>query len=430
LNETSLGLLFAALALLILISAFFSSSETSMMSLNRYRLKHLKGTGHRGAGRAISLLQRPDRLIGLILIGNNLVNILASAIATVIAIRLYGDAGIAIATLVLTLVILIFAEITPKTIAALHPERVAFPASLILVPLLKLLMPLVLSINWLTNGILKLIGFSPDQTGDDAVSQEELRTIVTESASMIPSRHRRMLVNILDLEQMTVNDIMAPRNEIYGIDIEAPDEAIMRQLKNSEHTRLPIYRDDINQIEGVFHMRNLSQVLDSGRLVRSKLLAAADTAYFIPENTPLNTQLLHFQRQKKRLGMVVDEYGDILGLVALEDILEEIVGEFTSNLVEQNEEITRHSDGSTTCSGTVSIRDLNRQRRWDLPTDGPKTLSGLALEALEAFPSAQASVRIEGYQLDIEEIAKTHISRLRITPLDAVAPASDKPAGN
>jgi Mg2+/Co2+ transporter CorB len=376
------------------------------------------------------LLQRPDRLIGLILIGNNLVNILASAIATVIAIRLFGDAGIAIATLVLTLVILIFAEITPKTIAALHPERVAFPASLILVPLLKLLMPLVLSINWLTNGILKLIGFSPDQTGDDAVSQEELRTIVTESASMIPSRHRRMLVNILDLEQMTVNDIMAPRNEIYGIDIEAPDEAIMRQLKNSEHTRLPIYRDDINQIEGVFHMRNLSQVLDSGRLVRSKLLAAADTAYFIPENTPLNTQLLHFQRQKKRLGMVVDEYGDILGLVALEDILEEIVGEFTSNLVEQNEEITRHPDGSTTCSGTVSIRDLNRQRRWDLPTDGPKTLSGLALEALEAFPSAQASVRIEGYQLDIEEIAKTHISRLRITPLDAVAPASDKPAGN
>ena len=417
-NETPLSLLFAALALLILISAFFSSSETSMMSLNRYRLKHLKGTGHRGARRALALLKRPDRLIGLILIGNNLVNILASAIATVIAIRLFGDAGIAIATLALTLVILIFAEITPKTIAALHPERVAFPASLILVPLLKGLMPLVLSINWLTNGILKLMGFSPDTAGDDAVSQEELRTIVTESAPMIPGRHRRMLVNILDLEQMTVNDIMAPRNEIYGIDIEAPDEAIMRQLKSSEHTRLPIYRDDINQIEGVFHMRNLSQVLDGGRLSRSRLLDATDAPYFIPENTPLNTQLLHFQRQKKRLGMVVDEYGDILGLVALEDILEEIVGEFTSNLVEENEEITRHPDGSTTCSGTVSIRDLNRQRRWDLPTDGPKTVSGLALEALEAFPSARASVRIEGYQLDIEEIAKTHISRLRITPLE------------
>ena len=395
------------------------------MSLNRYRLKHLKGTGHRGARRALSLLKRPDRLIGLILIGNNLVNILASAIATVIAIRLFGDAGIAIATLALTLVILIFAEITPKTIAALHPERVAFPASLILVPLLKGLMPLVLSINWLTNGILKLMGFSPDTAGDDAVSQEELRTIVTESAPMIPGRHRRMLVNILDLEQMTVNDIMAPRNEIYGIDIAAPDEAIMRQLKSSEHTRLPIYRDDINQIEGVFHMRNLSQVLDGGRLSRSRLLDATDAPYFIPENTPLNTQLLHFQRQKKRLGMVVDEYGDILGLVALEDILEEIVGEFTSNLVEENEEITRHPDGSTTCSGTVSIRDLNRQRRWDLPTDGPKTVSGLALEALEAFPSARASVRIEGYQLDIEEIAKTHISRLRITPLEDRAPPQE-----
>ncbi len=396
-----------------------------MMSLNRYRLKHLKGTGHRGASRAIRLLHRPDRLIGLILIGNNLVNILASAIATVIAIRLFGDAGIAIATLALTLVILIFAEITPKTVAALYPERVAFPASWILLPLQKLLMPLVLAINWLTNGILKLLGFSPDNAGDDAVSQEELRTIVTESASMIPSRHRRMLVNILDLEQMTVNDIMAPRHEIYGIDIAAPDEAIMHQLKNSAHTRLPIYRDDINQTEGVFHMRDLSRVLDKGRLNRQALLEESEAPYFIPENTPLNTQLLHFQRQKKRLGMVVDEYGDILGLVALEDILEEIVGEFTSNLVEENEEITAHWDGSTTCSGTVSIRDLNRQRKWNLPTDGPKTLSGLAVEALEAFPNAPTSVRLEGYQLDIEEISKTHISRIRIRPLEGDRDKSD-----
>jgi Mg2+/Co2+ transporter CorB len=320
---------------------------------------------------------------------------------------------------------LIFAEITPKTVAALHPERIAFPASWILLPLQKVLMPLVLAINWLTNGILKLLGFSPDDAGDDAVSQEELRTIVTESASMIPSRHRRMLVNILDLEQMTVNDIMAPRNEIYGIDIEAPDDAIMRQLKNSAHTRLPIYRADINQTEGVFHMRDLSRVLDKGRLNRQALSEESEAPYFIPENTPLNTQLLHFQRQKKRLGMVVDEYGDILGLVALEDILEEIVGEFTSNLVEENEEITAHPDGSTTCSGTVSIRDLNRQRKWDLPTDGPKTLSGLALEALEAFPNAPTSVRIEGYQLNIEEISKTHISRIRIRPLEGDADKSD-----
>ena len=396
-----------------------------MMSLNRYRLKHLRATGHRGARRAMRLLQRPDRLIGLILIGNNLVNILASAIATVIAMRLYGDAGIAVATLLLTLVILIFAEITPKTIAALYPERVAFPASWILGPLQKLLMPLVLSINAFTNGILRLMGFNPDAAGDDALSQEELRTIVTESGSMIPSRHRRMLVNILDLEQVTVNDIMVPRNEIYGIDLEAPDEAILRQLKNSAHTRLPIFRDDINQIEGIFHMRNLSRVLEGGRLNRPALAAEAEAPYFIPENTPLNTQLLHFQRQKKRLGMVVDEYGDILGLVALEDILEEIVGEFTSNLVEENEEITVHTDGSTTCSGTVSIRDLNRQRKWNLPTDGPKTISGLALEALEAFPQARTSVRIEGYQLDIEDIAKNQISRVRIWPLASGAESSD-----
>ncbi len=389
------------------------------MSLNRYRLKHLKATGHRGARRATRLLNRPDRLIGLILIGNNLVNILASAIATVIAIRLFGDKGIAIATILLTLVILIFAEITPKTIAALYPEKIAFPASFILIPLQRLLMPLVITINSLTNGILKLMGFAPDTAESDAVSQDELRTIVTESGSMIPSRHRRMLINILDLEQVTVNDIMAPRNEIYGIDITAPDDAIMRQLKDSAHTRLPLFRDNINQTEGFFHMRNLSRVLDGGDLNRSALLNESEPPYFIPENTPLNIQLLHFQMQKKRLGMVVDEYGDIMGLVALEDILEEIVGEFTSNLVEENEELTNHADGSTTCSGTISIRDLNRQRKWSLPTDGPKTLSGLALEALEAFPNARTSVRIQGYQLDIEEIERTHISRLRILPLES-----------
>ena len=420
-NETSLGLLFAALAILILISAFFSSSETSMMSLNRYRLKHLKGTGHRGARRAIRLLQRPDRLIGLILIGNNLVNILASAIATVIAIRLFGDAGIAIATLVLTLVILIFAEITPKTIAALHPERVAFPASWILLPLQRLLMPLVLSINWLTNGILKLMGFSPDTAGDDAVSQEELRTIVTESASMIPSRHRRMLVNILDLEQMTVNDIMAPRNKIYGIDIEAPDGAIMRQLKNSAHTRLPIYRDDINQIEGVFHMRDLSRVLDKGRLNRQALSEAAEPPYFIPENTPLSTQLLHFQRQKKRLGMVVDEYGDILGLVALEDILEEIVGDIDDEEDEVRRGIQREAGGSFIIDGEISLRDLNRNLGWGLPDDRASTLAGFVLYESRQIPEVGQVLSFQGFQFEILGRDRLRITRLRVTPESVLA---------
>ena len=295
-----------------------------MMSLNRYRLKHLKGTGHRGARRAIRLLQRPDRLIGLILIGNNLVNILASAIATVIAIRLFGDAGIAIATLALTLVILIFAEITPKTVAALHPERIAFPASWILLPLQKLLMPLVLAINWLTNGILKLLGFSPDDAGDDAVSQEELRTIVTESASMIPSRHRRMLVNILDLEQMTVNDIMAPRNEIYGIDIEAPDEAIMRQLKNSAHTRLPIYRDDINLRpvlpEAVtdigFDLNRkivvlVDDVLFTGRTIRAALDAIIDQGRPRVETQVVAEQAPRLERGTEAMAIVAELEGEI-----------------------------------------------------------------------------------------------------------------------
>ena len=416
-NETSLSLLFGALAILILVSAFFSSSETSMMSLNRYRLKHLKGTGHRGARRAIQLLQRPDRLIGLILIGNNLVNILASAIATVIAIRLFGDAGIAIATLVLTLVILIFAEITPKTIAALHPERVAFPASALLLPLQKLLMPLVLAINSLTNGILKLMGFSPEEAGDDAVSQEELRTIVTESASMIPSRHRRMLVNILDLEQMTVNDIMAPRNEIYGIDLEDDDATILSRLKTSTHTLVPVFRGDINKIEGILHLRNLGKCLDGEGLNRTSLLRELQEPYFTPENTALHIQLRHFQQRKLRLGMIVDEYGDIMGLVALEDILEEIVGNFTSNLVEDQEEIATMADGGASCTGSIPIRDINRQFGWSLPTDGPKTISGLALEALEAFPVGQASVRIGDYQLDIVCIEGNAITQVRVTPL-------------
>ncbi len=393
-----------------------------MMSLNRYRLKHLRSQGHRGARRASRLLERPDRLIGLILIGNNLVNILASAIATVIAIRLYGDAGIAIATVLLTIVVLIFAEITPKTIAALHPERLAFPFSFILVPLMRLFLPLVMAINAVTNGILKLMGFKPDIQEGEALSQEELRTIVTESGSMIPGRHRRMLVNILDLEQVTVNDIMVPRHEVYGIDLDDSDDTILTCLQESTHTLLPVWHEDINDIRGVLHMRNLSRVLRDGGLCRDSLLNEVETPYFVPENTPLHTQLRQFQQKKLRMGIVVDEYGDLMGLVTLEDILEEIVGEFTSNLIEENEELHALSDGSTVCSGTISIRELNRQRGWDLPTDGPKTISGLALEALEAFPSGHVAVQIPGYLLEVLEIEGTLISKVKIRP------AADQPA--
>ncbi|MFV0476618.1 MAG: HlyC/CorC family transporter [Parahaliea sp.] len=412
-NEAPLGLLCSVLVVLILLSAFFSSSETGMMSLNRYRLKHLRKNNHRGARRASKLLQRPDRLIGLILIGNNLVNILASSIATIVAIRLWGDAGIAIATFGLTFVILIFAEITPKTIAALHPEQVAFPASVILLPLMKVMYPFVWFINSITNGLLRMMGFDPAKTGDEHVSAEELRTIVAEAGQLIPTRHRGMLLNILDLEEVSVDDIMVPRNDVYGIDMDDSDEDILRTIQTSSHTRLPVYRDDINDIVGVLHMRNTSRIIDAQGLDRAALEREMDKPYFIPESTPLNTQLFNFQKNKLRLGMVVDEYGDVLGLVTLEDILEEIVGEFTSSLVDSADSIFPQRDGSYIITGSTPIRDINKALDWDLPTDGPKTLNGLVLEYLESFPDANVCLAIDGYRLETLELQGNVVQAVR-----------------
>ncbi|GAB3279216.1 HlyC/CorC family transporter [Parahaliea aestuarii] len=396
-----------------MLSGFFSSSETGMMSLNRYRLKHLRKNKHRGARRASKLLQRPDRLIGLILIGNNLVNILASAIATVIAIRLWGDAGIAIATGGLTLVILIFAEITPKTIAALYPEKIAFPASIVLLPLMKLMYPLVWLINSITNGLMRLMGVDPSKGGDEHVSTEELRTIVTEAGQLIPTRHRGMLLNILDLEEVSVDDIMVPRNDVYGIDLDDSDEEILGAIQASSHTRLPVWRDDINNIVGVLHMRNISRVIDKQGLDRGALEREMETPYFIPENTPLHTQLFNFQKNKLRLGVVVDEYGDVMGLVALEDILEEIVGEFTSNLVDTADTIFPQRDGSYIITGNANIREINKSLDWELPTDGPKTLSGLILEYLESFPDGNAGLAIDDYRLEILELQGNVVQAVR-----------------
>ena len=413
-NEAPLGLLFSVLAALIFLSGFFSSSETGMMSLNRYRLKHLQKNKHRGARRAGKLLERPDRLIGLILIGNNLVNIFASAVATVIAIRLWGDAGIFIATLALTLVILFFAEITPKTIAALYPEKIAFPASLVLVPLMKLLLPVVVMVNGVTNGLLRMLGFDPSRGSDENVSSEELRTIVTDAGQLIPSRHRGMLLNILDLEEVTVDDIMVPRNEVYGIDLDDSDDDILRSIQTSAHTRLPVWREDINNITGVLHMRSMSRVIDSQGLDRDALEREMEKPYFIPESTPLHTQLLNFQKKKKPLAVVVDEYGDVLGLVALEDILEEIVGEFTSSLADAEEDIHPQRDGSFIIDGTANIREINKSLEWSLPTDGPKTLSGLILEYLESFPDANAGLAIGKYRVEILELEGNVVQAARV----------------
>lgn len=418
-NEAPLGLLYSVLVVLILLSGFFSSSETGMMSLNRYRLKHLRKQNHRGARRASKLLDRPDRLIGLILIGNNLVNILASAIATVVAIRLWGDAGIAIATIGLTLVILVFAEITPKTIAALHPERVAFPASVILLPLMKVMYPVVWLVNSVTNALLRLLGVDPSAAKEEHVSSEELRTIVTEAGALIPPRHRGMLLNILDLEEVSVDDVMVPRNEVYGIDLDDSDEEILRCVQASNHTRLPVWRDDINNIVGVLHMRNISRIIDKQGLDRDALEREMDKPYFIPESTPLHTQLVNFQKNKLRLAIVVDEYGEVMGIVALEDILEEIVGEFTSRMGDDNETIFAQRDGSYIIAGNANLREVNKSLSWELPTDGPKTLSGLILEYLESFPDGNAGLAIAGYRFEILELQGNVVQAVRASPAKA-----------
>jgi Mg2+/Co2+ transporter CorB len=417
LNDAPLGLLFSILALLVILSAFFSSAETAMMSLNRHKLKHLQKNKIGGAIRAGKLLDRPDRLIGLILIGNNLVNIFASAVATVISIRLWGDAGVYIATGALTVVILVFAEVTPKTIAALHPERVAFPASVILLPLMTLMSPVVAMVNAVTNRLSRLLGFDPKKEAYEHVSADELRTIVTDAGKLIPARHRELLINIMDLVQVSVDDIMVPRNEVYGINLDNTDQEILLKIQSTAHTRLPVWRDDINNIIGVLHMRSISRVVNGLTLDRVALEREMEKPYFVPESTPLHTQLINFQEMKKPLAVVVDEYGEVRGVVALGDILEEIVGDFTSNMAETTESILLERDGSYIIDGTENIRDINKTLGWSLPKDGPKTLSGLILEYLESFPAAPAGLTIGNYRLEILELEGNVVRSVRAQPL-------------
>ena len=388
-----------------------------MMSLNRYRLRHLVNTKHKAANRVDKLLERPDRLIGLILIGNNLVNIFASAIATIIGLRLFGDVGVAIATLALTFVILIFAEVTPKTMAALYPEKVAFPASMLLKPLMKLLFPFIWATNSVTNGLLRLLGVNPANKGDEALNSEELRTVVDQAGTLIPKRHQDMLLSILDLEKVTVDDIMIPRNEIAAIDINDDWDSILRQLTQSTHTKILLFRDTIDDSVGFVHSRDSLRLLSREQFDKTSMLRAAKEIYFIPEGTPLNVQLLKFQRRKERIGLIVDEYGDIQGLVTLEDILEEIVGDFTTSIAPApSEEIHPQIDGSYLIDGTVNIRDLNKEMSWSLPTSGPKTLNGLIVEHLEDIPEANLCLRLAGYPIEIVEIENNTVSLARVIP--------------
>ncbi|NMM41867.1 HlyC/CorC family transporter [Pseudoalteromonas arctica] len=414
-DSISTSVLFMILGILILCSAYFSGSETGIMSINRIRLRHLAKENHRAAKRVNKLLSRPDRLIGLILIGNNLVNIAAAQVATIIGIRLYGDLGIAIATGILTLVVLIFAEITPKTLAALYPERVAFPSSIILKGLLKILFPFVVVVNWMTNGILRLFGISAAQIDEHSMSKEELKTVLNESGALIPARHQSMLTSILDLEQVTVEDIMIPRNEIVAIDINDDWKLISKQLTHAQHTRVLLYRDQIDDAVGFIHSRDALRLLTKEQFDKSSLLRAVREIYFIPEGTSLNTQLFKFQQSKERIGLVVDEYGDIQGLVTLEDILEEVVGDFTTTQTRTpSEEVVSQDDGSFLVDGGANVRDLNKEMDWEFPLDGPKTLSGLIVEYLEDIPDANLSLRIAGYPIEVVEVKENMIKLVRI----------------
>lgn len=387
-----------------------------MMALNRYRLKHLRKK-NRGARRAYKLLKRPDRLIGIILIGNNMVNILASAIATVIAIRLYGDAGIAIATLLLTLAVLIFSEVTPKTLAALHPEAIAFKVSHILRPLLALFYPFVWLVNHFSNGLLRIMGVNPAIKTSDSLSRDELRIVVDESGEHLPE-HQDMLINILDLETMTVNDIMVPRNELIGLDLELELDALLDVIINSGYTRLPVYEGDINNVVGILHMKRVSRLLREGSeaLTKEAIKRFAVEPYFVPESTPLNKQLFNFRHARRRIGLVVDEYGEIHGMVTLEDILEEIVGDFTTNQDEESDqEIIREDKNCYLIDGAATIREINKATGWDLPVDGPKTLNGLVLEQIESIPDGNVCFMLEQYRFETVAISNNMIEKTRIT---------------
>lgn len=415
-SDIPLTVLFGLLAGLIVLSAFFSGSETGLMTINRYRLAHRAGLGERGALLTQTLLQRPDRLIGLILLCNNLVNILAASIATVIGLRLFGEIGIAIASGALTLVILLFGEVAPKTMAALYPERVATPASYIYWVLMRLLWPIVWLVNIIGNGLLRLLGVTPEDAAQHSLSTEELRSVVAEAGAMIPNRHQAMLLSILDLEQSTVEDIMVPRNEIVGVDLDEDDDHIQQRLLAAQHTRLPLYRGSIDDLVGVIHVRNVLKLAaaSSENLSGASLQTMALEPYFILEGTPLNQALLNFQNQKRRIGFVVDEYGDIQGLVALSDILEEIVGEFTSDPATRIRNVFRDRDGSYLVSGSVNIRSLNRSLGWKLPTTGPRTINGLILESMEAIPKPGDRIRLAGYDVEITDTRGNAVKTARI----------------
>ncbi len=414
-NETPTGVLFFILVILFLLSAFFSGTETALMALNRYKLKHL-AKQNRGAQLAMQLLEKPDRLIGLILIGNNIVNILITQLATYIGFRLGGSAGVAIATGALTLCLLVFAEITPKTIAALKSEQIALPASYIYVGLLKFAYPLVWMINLVANTVVRMFGVDPKSNEIESLSNEELKTVVSESQGLIPKSHSDMLMRVLDMESITVDDIMIPRTEITGIDLEDDWNDIEEQIIRSNFTRLLAFRGGINNIQGFLHLRRLLPLLHEDKMDREHFENAMEPAHFTPEGVSVSQQLINFQSEKRRVSLVVDEYGDVLGLVTLEDILEEIVGQFSTSPANFDYEVKMGENGSKWVDGAMSVRDVNRQLNMELNTDGAKTINGLVTEYLGQIPSPGISVLIDNYPMEIRKTHNNVIKTLIIYP--------------
>ena len=412
-NDIPLSVLFSSLGILLILSAFFSSSETALMTLNRLRLKNL-AKNSKGAKLAQKLLLQPDRLIGLILIGNNFINIAASTITTITAFKLATDfsisseAAAAYGTVILTLLILIFAEVTPKTYAALHPERIAFPAAFILTPLMKLMYPLVWITNFMTNGILRLIGV-PKDVAEQALSREELRTLMIENHNIKPDSKQRMMINILDLEHIDVDDIMVPRNEVVGIDINDDWPIILNQLVNTYLTRLPVYKEDLNNIIGILHIRTVLPKLSKNELDLEGLKSVLRKPYFVPEGANLIIQLKEFQKRERRMGLIVDEYGDIQGLVTIDDILEEIVGDFTSEPQNRGRNILKKGNKEFHIDGRIQIRSLNRRLQWNLPLDGASTLSGIIIEYLGNIPNNNTSIKIKNYCLTVISVDEDNV---------------------
>jgi Mg2+/Co2+ transporter CorB len=396
------------------MSAYFSSSETAMMALNRYRLRHLIKHNHRGAIRAGKLLDQPDRLIGLILIGNNLVNFIAASVGTAIAVRLWGNLGFILAPVLLTIIVLVFAEVTPKTIAALYPEKVAYPSSLLLIVLMKVFYPAVWMINKVSNGLVRLCGLKVEGGNSLHLTKEELRTVLDESGGLIPRKRHGMLLNILDLEKATVEDIMVPRNEVVGIDLDDDIDEILETISKSSHTLLPVFKKDLNEVIGFLHMRNMSKLIDIEEINKAELMQLIEEAYFVPESTPLHTQLFKFQNNKKRMAIVVDEYGDVQGIITIEDILEEIVGNFTTNLSEETDDIHPQPDGTYIIDGTATVREINKALDWDLPIDGPKTLNGLLTEMLEMIPEKNVCVRLPYHCAEILNVQDNAIRTVKM----------------